>query len=583
MNSTTNRSNLGARGMRWAVGLVCCQVRFRPFRVQIGHRRRVDYVLVIVALSVATAACVGQPVAEDTSDERYVTVGHLIAERELAAALKHTHRYLRDRPNDSLLLTYRGEILYRMQRFPEALEAFAAARKHAPHSPSVLYRKWRAMRAQAVTVAESRAEIEADIAAMLMRGGNQIGALTTAYRGYGLLRMWDQQRRLVPRLLTAPVIDGNGVAELLTEELFTIRDHSERLDLAHRLVQRFPDHRHAPRIAAVLLRELDRKHADSSTLRHTIEPFMAAARHTEYWITPLADLLLRRGQVDAAAELLALAGESTPVTPYDYGAIPSEARRRAARTKYLKGMLAYRQRRWQDAEALFAQSIRDYPRDAEAQFYAGETAYARGDADAALDYFVAALREQPVAAAEDRLRELLRGRADVAADPAQYFSRAEGQVRFQDLTAQWGMEGVAARQLAWGDYDNDGFDDLLVDGTRIYRNVGGRGLVQVNDKLGIPERIKGVGIWLDTDDDGDLDLVSASARHFELWRNDADGFTAVTEAAFPDRPSGPITAIAAGDIDNDGRLDLYLAKYELGVERGFCAPDQLFRNRGRNR
>ncbi len=546
-------------------------------------RLRLYRTFVIVALSVAAAACVSRPVGDDNRDERYATVDRLLAERELVAALKRTERYLRDVPNDSVLLARRGEILYRMQRLSEAVAAFAVARKYAPNSYNLLHWQWRAGRAQAVSIAEFRAEVETEIAAMLARGGDEFVVLMTAYRGYGLLRMRDQQRRLVPRLLAAPIIDGNSVAELLTEELFTIRDRSERLDLAQRLLQRFPDHRHAPRIAVVLLRELDRRHADTATLLHTIEPFLAAARHTEYWINPLAELLLRRGQLDAAAAILALAAGPAPVAPYDYGAIPSEARLRAAKAQYLKGVLAYRQRRWADAEARFAESLRDYPRDAAAQFYAGEVAYARGDAAAAIEYFVAALREQPMPAAENRLHELLRRRPDFDTEPAQYFSQIEGQVRFQDLTTQWGMGGVAAQQLAWGDYDNDGFDDLLIDGTRIYRNDGGRRFLQMNDKLGIPERDKGVGIWLDTDDDGDLDLVSASARHFELWRNDSHGFTAVTEAAFAARPTGPVTAVAAGDIDNDGRLDLYLAKFELGIERGFCAPDQLFRNRGRNR
>ncbi len=83
---------------------------------------------------------------------------------------------------------------------------------------------------------------------------------------------------------------------------------------------------------------------------------------------------------------------------------------------------------------------------------------------------------------------------------------------------------------AWGDYDGDGWVDLLCaddSAGMLWRNDGHGGLTKVANK---PINIPGVGVatWADYDNDGDLDvLVTAGAfragTRTVLYRNDGRG------------------------------------------------------------
>ena len=115
-----------------------------------------------------------------------------------------------------------------------------------------------------------------------------------------------------------------------------------------------------------------------------------------------------------------------------------------------------------------------------------------------------------------------------------------------------------------GDVNNDGYLDFfynygtgklfLSDGDGTYtENASGISVVTGNsDKMG--------SAWGDYDNDGDLDIFVArydSGSTGYLWRNDAGVFTDVTAAAGIMNTSGQRSA-CWGDFDNDGDLDLYL-------------------------
>jgi hypothetical protein len=79
--------------------------------------------------------------------------------------------------------------------------------------------------------------------------------------------------------------------------------------------------------------------------------------------------------------------------------------------------------------------------------------------------------------------------------------------------------------------------------------------------------------WGDYDDDGDQDLYLTGDGPNHLFRNDGDGrFTDVTAAAGVGH-SGFSVGTAFGDLDNDGDLDLYVVNFQDG-------PDVLYRNDG---
>lgn len=63
----------------------------------------------------------------------------------------------------------------------------------------------------------------------------------------------------------------------------------------------------------------------------------------------------------------------------------------------------------------------------------------------------------------------------------------------------------------WGDYDNDGYPDLLVykwGRPELFHNGGGKGFTRVTDSAGLPARVNAnSATWVDYDNDGKLDLL----------------------------------------------------------------------------
>ncbi len=137
------------------------------------------------------------------------------------------------------------------------------------------------------------------------------------------------------------------------------------------------------------------------------------------------------------------------------------------------------------------------------------------------------------------------------------------------------------RGLSWGDFDGDGFIDLLGGSTSkdkltiVLRNEGGKHFTDVAAAIGltIPNRSSRQTNWIDYDNDGDLD-VYATDRGGEnmLFRNDGGTFTQVFIGVGPS-DGRPTVGACWFDMDNDGDLDLFLANQS-------GATDAMWRNNG---
>jgi Tfp pilus assembly protein PilF len=127
--------------------------------------------------------------------------------------------------------------------------------------------------------------------------------------------------------------------------------------------------------------------------------------------------------------------------------------------------------------------------------------------------------------------------------------------------------------VAWGDFNNDGFDDVFLVSPggpltapaeqlapcELYENLGNGTFRKVE---GFPEtRIHGMGAaWADYDGDGYLDLIVTGYNTLLLFHNEGGTGKFVRDTRLPNLP-GFWSSASWGDYDNDRWPDLYVCGY----------------------
>jgi len=178
---------------------------------------------------------------------------------------------------------------------------------------------------------------------------------------------------------------------------------------------------------------------------------------------------------------------------------------------------------------------------------------------------------------------------------------------FTDVTDKAGVAGgTFGMGVAVGDYDNDGYPDILVTSYGrciLYHNNGNGTFTDVTDKAGVAAPgWTTSAVWFDYDNDGRLDLFLCSFVEFgvgkhvfcgdnklgrryyciprifkptpsRLFHNNGDGTFKETDAGTDiQKALGKALGVVATDINNDGRMDLFVANDTV--------QNFLFANRG---
>ncbi len=185
--------------------------------------------------------------------------------------------------------------------------------------------------------------------------------------------------------------------------------------------------------------------------------------------------------------------------------------------------------------------------------------------------------------------------------------RNNGDGTFTDVTTKAGVgaEGLFGMGVAVGDYDNDGFPDLLVLGYGrciLYHNNGDGTFTDVTTRAGLQnsDLWASSAAWFDYDNDGKLDVVIAnyvdwSPEHNfycgdrgpgmrsychpddfhgqppSLYHNNGDGtFTDVSKSSGVGLKRGNGLGVVTFDYDGDGWQDIFIANDHM--------PNFLFHN-----
>src|SRR5208282_4145901 len=185
--------------------------------------------------------------------------------------------------------------------------------------------------------------------------------------------------------------------------------------------------------------------------------------------------------------------------------------------------------------------------------------------------------------------------------------RNNGDGTFTDVTEKAGVgaEGLFGMGVAVGDYDNDGFPDLLIlgyDRSILYHNNGDGTFTDVTQRAGVANsgRWASRAAWFDYDNDGRLDRVIANyidwspERNFwcgdhgpgmrsychpddyhgqppTLYHNNGDGtFTDVSKSSGVGAKPGNGLGVLTFDCDDDGWQDIFISNDSM--------PNFLFHN-----
>jgi enediyne biosynthesis protein E4 len=182
---------------------------------------------------------------------------------------------------------------------------------------------------------------------------------------------------------------------------------------------------------------------------------------------------------------------------------------------------------------------------------------------------------------------------------------------FTDVTERAGVAGGLAfgMGVAVGDYDNDGFPDMFVTAygrSTLFHNNGDGTFTDVTEKAGLAVRgWTTSAVWFDYDGDGRLDLFVCSFVEYGmdklvfcgdnklgkryycipkvfkptsslLFHNNGDGtFTEAGRGTAIQAALGKALGAVATDVNNDGRLDLFIANDTV--------QNFLFMNRGQGK
>ncbi len=183
-----------------------------------------------------------------------------------------------------------------------------------------------------------------------------------------------------------------------------------------------------------------------------------------------------------------------------------------------------------------------------------------------------------------------------------------GDGTFTDVTVQAGVDGkgIYSTGCSAADYDNDGYVDLYVlnyGANLLYHNNGDGTFTETGEKAALADKHWSLSaVWFDYNNDGWLDVYVCNYLTYDdgkfrdfypaagypgplsyngepdfLFRNNGDGtFTDVTKEVGMYKEDGRGMSVTAADLNNDGRLDIYVTNDAMENDHFEATADGRF-------
>jgi len=517
-----------------------------------------------------------------------------------------------------------GDIYFTIENYEAARYMYRAVKGEGRHAFKAYPGLWKVRLEESGYSEEVRREVKREIEETLSRGDKDMDRLMAAYYGLQFLHE-DEKAMEVARLIMNSGPDRDTIANLsrdTSEFLLIEKDMEKRLKMAEDFLRIFPNSKERYIVQSIRLKILAKDLKDYERLYQYGEEwirdepenrranFLVGYYYTEEGIAlEKAILYLKR-----ALQLIEDPDPADKPEYYPEGEWQKDLRKAKGTYYDTLGWAYYKLGRYAEAERAYRSALDHLDWDQNLYYHMGLLNEDKGKIEEAIQFYIRALKSGENREAEERLTHLISNftiqnrygttpvdTPDIVSSPPgegsykigeplhRSFARREGITTFTDVTVEAGLSGAKGLRVAWGDYNNDGYEDILLDGHRLFRNMEGGGFIEVTKEAGITE-ISGAkgGIWGDFDNDGYLDFytfASGRGNMDRIWKNNGDGsFTDITGVAMKTPDSDPSEAASLGDYDNDGFLDIYVANYEKPlsqtVERGICRPDRLFHNNG---